>query len=96
MRKKIEFEWEQIDWTDPGTITMRAKVIGGWLVCNWTNKSGGTKNFSQSQSMTFVPDRDHEWHVLPSVKQETPPSKPTVKAEDFEAPTRGTVRAKVD
>ena len=33
MRKKMEFKWEEIDVQNEGKfVTMRAKVIGGWLI----------------------------------------------------------------
>ena len=43
---KIPFMWEYI-----GNETSRAKVIGGWLVCN------------QHYSPCFVPDPEHAWEV---------------------------------
>ena len=62
MRKKIEWMWETVD-----EETSRAKVIGGWIVLHVkttkaVSKSGS--NVQQSESMIFVADRDHEWHLI--------------------------------
>lgn len=84
MRKRIEWQWERLD-----DNTLRAKVIGGWIV----RCIGGllkaevvsvkeAKSLSMSESMIFVADRDHEWNILPPVKVEEP--KQTNKAADFE------------
>lgn len=62
MRKKIEFVWEILD-----DNTKRAKVIGGWIV-HTVNSSkdinGKIKNVSGT--MVFVPDDNHEWHIMQS------------------------------
>lgn len=50
MRKKIEWVWEVLDET-----TSRAKVIGGWLI---------RSRSSQTESMIFLPDRDHEYTII--------------------------------
>lgn len=72
MRKRIEWEWEKLD-----TNTFRAKVIGGWIIrCiggflrNEVVSVKEAKNLSMSESMTFIPDRDHEWHILPKLIDE--------------------------
>lgn len=57
MRKRIEHTWETMD-----AHTHRLKVIGGWIVLHETSS---TANKALSESMCFVPDRDHEWTVLP-------------------------------
>lgn len=53
MRKKIEWLWERLD-----EATWRAKVIGGWLV-----KTEYAEGKLVATSMTFIPDRDHEWAI---------------------------------
>ena len=59
MRKKLEFEWEQV-FCNQNSDTIRAKVIGGWLVQTTISDAKRV-----STSSVFVPDRDHEWYVLP-------------------------------
>ena len=54
MRKKFVWEWEQLDEN-----TRRAKVIGGWIVHTILV---GTK--TASDSLVFIADRDHEWHII--------------------------------
>ncbi len=79
MRKKMEWQWESLD-----ANTRRAKVIGGWLVHCFRDFLGGKKDLTMSsESMQFVSDRDHEWHIVPAAK-EAEAAKPTVKAADFE------------
>lgn len=81
MRKKMEWQWEKLDES-----TWRAKIIGGWIVLHIkTFAISGSKNYSQSQSesMVFVSDRDHEWTIVEPLK-EIEVTKPTVKAADFE------------
>jgi hypothetical protein len=69
MRKKIEWKWEILDWfkDDEGnsTTTARCKVIGGWIVHH-----AFTKKNAVSESMQFVSDKDHEWHILEAPKPE--------------------------
>lgn len=80
MRKKIEWQWEQID-----ASSYRAKVIGGWILLhtNHTTITDGKKrDMVQTESMVFIADRDHEWHILPPIA-EREALKPTVKADDF-------------
>ncbi len=74
MRKKIEWQWEKLD-----AYTKRVKVIGGWLVHHgWDNH----KN-SCSETMQFVSDRDHEWHIVPPMVETV--AVPAVdKSSDFE------------
>jgi hypothetical protein len=71
MRRKMEWEWEILD-----EFTKRAKVIGGWLIQHgsYTNKG------SITESMVFVPDKDHDWTIVKPIQEK----KPTVKATDFE------------
>ncbi len=68
----MKFEWEIIhkeeernEWL---TCTLRAKVIGGWLVrhsgCS-TFKSYAQEEFGYGAegSMVFVPDIHHKWEI---------------------------------
>lgn len=81
MRRKFDgFEWEFID-----SSSWRAKVIGGWLVLH-TNSiamtDGKKRIVSQSESMCFVADKDHEWLILkPGV--ELSASKVTIKDSEI-------------
>lgn len=59
----MKFEWENIhrrEFNDVLNATTRAKVFGGWvlhhLLCD-ENES------SQSESMVFIPDPNHEWQI---------------------------------
>lgn len=81
MRKKIEWMWEKLDET-----THRAKVIGGWLVRHNTVECTN-KRTCISDSMVFLPDRDHEWHIVASFDNSDPGKQRTVpaSASDFEA-----------
>lgn len=84
MRKKIEWQWEKLDEN-----TLRAKVIGGWLVnymITIDNEKG--KDIGISQSMQFVADRDHEWAIAPvfNPSDAGKPQTPKVNAADFESP----------
>jgi hypothetical protein len=60
----MKFEWEiisgeEMGHEENGTMTFRAKTIGGWLVNSYT--WGG---FDQGcESMVFVPDAKHEWEI---------------------------------
>jgi hypothetical protein len=66
MRKKLEHNWERMD-----DHTYRCKVIGGWLVSHFLEKIDEKKkcNVIVTQAMCFVADRDHEWLILPSIKE---------------------------
>ena len=66
MRKKFDWGWEKLD-----EYTYRAKVIGGWLVVNEITSTKG----NCGNAMAFVPDRDHEWMIVPKQpeKAETKP-----------------------
>lgn len=76
MRKRIEWQWEVLD-----ASSRRAKVIGGWVL-NTHRWDTSTKTPTMSESSVFIPDRDHEWNILPPVKAEE--TKPQNKAADFE------------
>lgn len=84
MRKKIEWNWEKLDGA-----TYRAKVMGGWLVLHTNHTtiidSKKNKDMVQSESMSFIPDRDHEWTIVTPIQPDAPKS--TVKADDF-APSK--------
>lgn len=71
---KIPFEWERIynhhSAGVGGTNTHRAKTIGGWIVSVETYTNGVTDGLGRlvvprniTQSMTFIPDPNHEWEV---------------------------------
>jgi hypothetical protein len=80
MRKKMDFKWELIDENNEGKFqTLRAQVIGGWLVQTVLQD---LKLKVLTSAVTFLPDRDHEWFI--TKPKETEPPKPTVKAADFE------------
>lgn len=59
MRTRLDWEWDALD-----EETSRAKVYGGWILCHKT----GTK----SESMVFVADREHVWHIMPPIKESEP------------------------
>lgn len=63
MRTKLPFQWEKISENEAKeagyTVTMRAKVIGGWLVKDGTEIVGR----SITESMVFVADQHHEWQI---------------------------------
>jgi hypothetical protein len=80
MRKKMQWQWEMLD-----ECTQRAAVIGGWLILRLGAtdvEKGKSGKVVFRESMTFVPDRDHEWHIVPPIKEVEAP-KQTVKADDF-------------
>jgi len=85
MRQKIAWEWERLD-----NATFRAKVIGGWVLLRIAGLNkvekvidlAELKKMHLSESMTFVPDRDHDWTIAVPLSEIT--IKPTVKPEDFE------------
>lgn len=78
----MEWEWENLD-----EATYRAKVIGGWMLLHTKHTTflgGKKKDMIQSESMVFLPDRDHEWTIVKRVaEKEKLPTKSI--AEDFEA-----------
>ena len=49
--------WEKID----GEGTTRLNIWGGWLV--WSSYNPG------SESMTFVPDPEHRWKLVPEISR---------------------------
>lgn len=58
--KRIENSGEYID------LTLRAKVIGGWIVrCSGSStfKSGNNIEYASEGSMTFIPDPEHKWEI---------------------------------
>lgn len=69
MRKRINWEWELLHDVDSGNVSesaSRAKVIGGWIVAHARAIKGNC-----SESMVFIPDRDHEWEILKPLKPKT-------------------------
>jgi hypothetical protein len=52
---KYEFKWEEIS-----EETYRARIMGGWLILHKSSNNKGV-----SESLTFCPDRHHEWIILP-------------------------------
>lgn len=84
MRKRFEWKWELLEEFGESTAggkssTSRAKVIGGWLLHHYFH----LKN-TVTESMTFVPDHNHEWEILPPPKPEVPTQKQL--ATDFQSP----------
>lgn len=80
MRKRIEWEWEKLD-----EATYRSKVIGGWLILHVNSLAvtdGKNRATSMSESMVFLPDRDHEWSIMPPIVDSTV-ERSTI-AKDFE------------
>lgn len=77
MIKKMEWKWEQLDES-----TWRARVIGGWCL-KVRMFIEGKRGVIMSESMTYIPDRDHLWTIVPALK-ETEEQKQTVKSADFE------------
>jgi len=72
MRTRLEWNWEQLD-----EGTFRAAVFGGWLILHIKTVMIVGKNTAQiqSESMSFVPDREHSWSILkPVVESEKKPS----------------------
>lgn len=55
----MKFEWEIID---ANGYTARAKVVGGWVLCHTAHEWGETEK-SISESMVFIPDKEHQWEI---------------------------------
>jgi len=55
MRKRIDWNWEVLD-----EQTKRVKVIGGWLIVHTNEKL-------KCESMVHLPDRDHEYEIMPPI-----------------------------
>lgn len=61
----MKFEWlriHKIGTADEQNITLRAKVIGGWIVKSVYVKKLKFKE-KRSESLVFVPDPNHEWEI---------------------------------
>lgn len=57
----MKFEWEKIHQSYSGSSnTERAKVFGGWLILQ--GFGNGVKD-GFNISITFMPDKDHEWEI---------------------------------
>ncbi len=65
----MKFEWELLKRSeDKISETWRAKVIGGWIIkefdCIYVdNLSRGSRDYSLSNSIIFIPDKNHEWDL---------------------------------
>lgn len=59
----IEFKWQQITKNDDNA-TLRAKVIGGWVICKINTAYGLDNSKSISNSLVFIPDDKHEWENI--------------------------------
>lgn len=54
---KQKFEWEHLPDIRHESATLRAKVIGGWVLCSIV----GEKPYTQT--LVFIPDPEHKWVV---------------------------------
>ncbi len=70
----MKFKWEDLENTNrqdcygasvSGNCTYRAKVWGGWIVHHivWQDNDQQEGGNTQSESMVFVADPNHEWIV---------------------------------
>lgn len=55
----MKFKWEQI-YRSENSYTERAKVIGGWIVSNFSKNS---ERSSICESMVFIPNTKHKWII---------------------------------
>lgn len=67
MGNLMKFEWDTIDegyHEDLGS-TLRAKVFGGWVIRNTSEKpiEEDSNVYNISESMVFIPDPNHEWVI---------------------------------
>jgi len=60
MRNRLPWEWEMLDNHNSASVTSRAKVYGGWIV----HHSFVSPKGSMTESMVFVPDREHAWTIV--------------------------------
>jgi hypothetical protein len=74
MPKKIVWKWQELD-----NDTSRAQVIGGWII-KVRMFIEGKRGVVMSESMTFVPDRDHEWQPIPPHNNEKKPPENSLAA----------------
>jgi hypothetical protein len=58
---EIYSEWEDINYCGKD-ITERMKVIGGWIVRNFSENQ--TTLCFESIAMVFVPDPEHKWIII--------------------------------
>lgn len=84
---KVVWEWEVIE-----DGTARVKVMGGWIVLRTkqTHATGEFKNkvgvnIVNSESMIFIPDKEHAWQIIPPYV-DTKPAESKKLAADFESP----------
>lgn len=55
----MKFEWETIHATSNNiNITVRAKVIGGWIV-----KNRLITHNTPVMNLVFIPDAEHKWEI---------------------------------
>lgn len=54
----MKFEWEELN-----KVMKRAKVHGGWILRSFNYTTDNKDVYSQSQSMVFIPDPNHEWEI---------------------------------
>lgn len=87
MRKKFQWEWEQINIfsTVDGTevMTCRAKVFGGWIVKTIV----AHRKHGLSSSDIFIQDKDHEWIIIEPQKEKIEPEKKIDASEYAPLPT---------
>ncbi len=86
MIKKISWAWEKLDEN-----TYRAKVIGGWVLHHTICDGIASKPITRSESMIFIADSDHQWQIVAAFDPSNPGTKhtqSTVKASDFESPSK--------
>lgn len=57
---KLEFKWEDIPDSSVST-TLRAKVIGGWIVR--TGYFDPDRDIMTTESTVFISDPDHKWEI---------------------------------
>ena len=61
----MKFEWQKIHKVglkDEEQITLRAKVVGGWVLKSVYLKTLKFK-VKRTESLIFIPDEKHEWEI---------------------------------
>ena len=64
----MKFEWEPLYRSSDSTEhTLRAKVLGGWLVrhVSWGEEGSEDGKQDSSTGMVFIPDQAHRWNRNP-------------------------------
>ena len=60
----IPFKWEELNRSDDNrSITYRSKVIGGWVINNFTYSTS-----CMCESMVFIPDPIYQWEIKQELK----------------------------